>query len=427
MSVVNKMLRDLEARERQQAINANYVPEKSIKHWVLIGAVLMVSASVAATYAVSTAFVPDTNTGKDEAKETHVEKLPTDRYAVTDQELDDLSTEQKLVQIADTESLDLTERLSLKDYNAKHAKGESIGDSEVEVITKTTGQFDVQEQEISAPLVLVEKTPTELLVVDSHINPHSGSDVNAPDYLAGNEVHKLPKVAIKNEIEAKSLARFEINRQAKAVAKPTAEPAQILTVRPSNGSKQELSNLRSQAHIESRAGNNEKVIQILNEILILAPSDQKTRKQLAALLFSKVRVQEASKVLREGLELAPAESSLRLMLARTYFKSGNVESAFEVLSQHPYQKMASDDLLSLRAALAEKLGLYAEAQNDYQALVNRNPMQAKWWLGLGVSQDKQKLVVQALDSYQQAKALNQLPVQVDSFVSKRIQLLTRES
>lgn len=427
MSVVNKMLRDLEARERQQAVNTNYVPQKSIKHWVLIGVVLMASASVAATYAVSTAFIPDTKTGKDEAKETHVEKLPTDRYAGIVQEIDDLSTKQKLVQIAKTESLDLTERSSLKDYKAKHAKIVGIGDSEVAIITKTTGQFDVQEQEINAPTLLGEKTPTELLISDSHINRHSNSDSNTPDYLAGKEAQNLPKVAAKNEIEVNSLARFDINRQAKAVIKPTAEPVQNFTVRPSNGSKQELSNLRSQAHIESRAGNDEKVIQILNEVLILAPSDQKTRKQLAALLFSKDKVREASTVLREGLMLAPAESSLRLMLARTYFKSGNLESAFEVLSQHPYQQMASDDLLSLRAALAEKLGLYAEAQNDYQALVNRHPMQAKWWLGLGVSQDKQKLVVQALNSYQQAKSLNQLPVQVDSFVSKRIQLLTRKS
>lgn len=200
-----------------------------------------------------------------------------------------------------------------------------------------------------------------------------------------------------------------------------------MKVAPSDGAKSQLSSLRAKAHMASEKQNDAEVARLLQEIVVLAPQDTKTRKQLAALLFSTNRLQEAQQVLAGGIQLAPADSSMRLMQSRIFFKLGDNSSAFNVLAEHPYRALANDELVSFRAALAERMGKYDTAQQDYLLLVERNPSEAKWWLGLGVSQDKQKLHKQAINSYQQAQSLNQLPQQVDVFVAERIQLLARSS
>ncbi len=431
MSVVNKMLRDLEAREQYKASSANYVPGKNSKHWVALGALLFLIMVLAASFAARTAFVPDTNTHKDEPHETQIEKLPTDRYVSADQNHKGHSTQQTPNQTVDIQTNSLDERVLTAESVAQYSTPNKMAGEKALADPIVTSSFNSNEQKRIIGSTPVEKTSVELNI---SANEHPPAEYTSypPDDEPGEAINAVSSINSANPQKASELedepklATFAIDRQVKAIINQNV-PERVLSVKPSNGAKKQLSNLRSQAHIESGAGNDERVIQILKEILTLAPSDQKSRKQLAVLLFSNARVQEASTVLSEGLKIAPAESSLRMMLARALFKSGNIDSAFEVLSQHPYQQIASDELLSLRAALAEKLGLYAQAQTDYQILVNRDPNQAKWWLGLGVSQDKQKLITQALTSYQQAKALNQLPIQVDSFVTKRIQLLTRGS
>ncbi|MDT0595654.1 tetratricopeptide repeat protein [Glaciecola petra] len=189
----------------------------------------------------------------------------------------------------------------------------------------------------------------------------------------------------------------------------------------------QLSSLKAQASMASRDNDNKKVMQILQKILQISPIQSRARKQLAAMLFSKSQNNKAAEVLLDGLAIDPQDSSMRLMLARIYFKEGNGQQAFSLLNSHPYGQLANDELLSFRAALAEKMGNYEVAQNDYLMLVQRNPAEAKWWLGLGVSHDKQSMGEQAIAAYQQAYSLNQLPQQVNEFVQKRIALLERRS
>jgi MSHA biogenesis protein MshN len=215
------------------------------------------------------------------------------------------------------------------------------------------------------------------------------------------------------------------------VDKVIEEPAQVkaseFVVAASDGAKTSLSSLRAKAFIASQKNDDASVVKILHEILSIAPQEIKIRKQLAALLFSKSELGDAKNVLSIGIEQAPADSSMRLMLSRIFYRLGELDQAFTVLTEHPYSALANDELVSFRAALAEKTGNYVTAQEDYLLLVQRNPNDAKWWLGLGVSQDKQKLSEQAISSYQQAQSLNQLPQQVDTFVAQRIQLLARRS
>jgi MSHA biogenesis protein MshN len=243
-----------------------------------------------------------------------------------------------------------------------------------------------------------------------------------------NNTHNLDRVPSALIETSKQAPNVQKNTQASNVAvalTPKRDPH--FSVAPSSGSQGQLSRLRAKAHMASEKNNDAEVTRLLKEILFIAPLETKTRKQLAALLFSTNKLSDAQQVLAQGIKQTPSDSSMRLMQSRIFFKLGDNSSAFTVLSEHPYSALANDELVSFRAALAEKIGQYGNAQKDYQILVQRNPKDAKWWLGLGVSQDKQKLNEQAVSSYQQAQSLNQLPLKVDLFLAERIELLTRRS
>jgi len=355
MSVVNKMLSDLENRPHQAPKTANYVPPKSRKlFWTGIVVSAVFSVSIAFTTFVDTsANIP----------------APVER----------------------------TEEI-LYDPN----KGDQFAHTPTTEITNAN----------------LDRHP------NTNLDRHSNIDNKHQDnklFANQDAQHRSATSTTKHEpVETKSVVMSEAQQAAKAT-----KPLSTLNIQASDGAKGRLSQLRAQAHHASEKGDEQAVIATLHEIIDLAPEDLRTRKQLAAMLFSKQQLQAALQVLQQALIQAPADSSSRLMMARIYYKTNKHNTALDILKAHPHYSLANDELLSFRAALAESLEEYEIAQHDYQLLVDRNPSEAKWWLGLGVSQDKQMLGPQAIASYEQAKSLNQLPQQVDSFVEQRIRLLAR--
>lgn len=380
MSVVNKMLKDLENRQHPVQTSANYVPPNKTKTaWLgLAGGIVTISfIAVAATLY----FQQDKQLPARQSKDALYEPKKGDVIASVEPGAENLPS--RSVNLDRQENLD------------RHANPDGA---------------NLDRHKKPNALNKVQKTPT---------NTHEDTMPIQREGLAELELQQL---------ESQQQATTQIAN--KLAPQP---PAQLIskntefTMKPSDGSQANLSQLRAQAHLASQQGNDALVIASLRQIIALAPNDLRTRKQLAALLFSKNKMPEAQQVLVESIAQAPVDSSSRLMLARIYFKSGDNRKALQVLQAHPQNTLANDELLSFRAALSEREGEYGLAEQDYFILVQRNPKEAKWWLGLGVSQDKQRLSLEAIASYEQAQLLNQLPNQVDSFVEQRIKLLARRS
>lgn len=370
MSVVNKMLRDLEARENGQQVSANYIHSTN-KHWLyLIFAFVLLVMTIVSTFYVLKVF-----------------ELTNDE-----------ESQPSLGPQQDT-------------FNRQ--KGDEIAQLvkppvDAEYVTR---------------LKTIDQTPTTKVQVEESRQPNAEDTRLVETELAETKL-------LETKLTETMLAKTELEKtkgQPAAQKNIQAKSSPYFSVSPSNGANQRLSLLRAQAHIAAQQQDDARVIDLLSQILALSPNENRTRKQLSALLYSKKRLNEAQGVLLEGLKLSPEDTDLRLMLSRILFKSGDHAKAFKLLNQHPRANSASDEFISFRAALAEKIGNYKSAQNDYYILLKRNPNDAKWWLGLGVSQDKQKLAEQAINSYQQAKSLKQLPKAVESFVVERIQLLARQS
>ncbi|QHJ12531.1 Beta-barrel assembly-enhancing protease [Paraglaciecola mesophila] len=158
----------------------------------------------------------------------------------------------------------------------------------------------------------------------------------------------------------------------------------------------------------------------LQKLLSTDPNNLRIRKKLASLLFAENRLQEAQALLTEGVASQPEQHDLRLMLARLFAQQDNPSKALSLLLEVSPSLVLHSDYYAYRGALAQQMENYAQAQQDYQKLVNAEPQQAKWWLGLGIAQDSSGDKTQALVSYQKADNEQQLTPQVIRFVRQRL-------
>jgi MSHA biogenesis protein MshN len=191
----------------------------------------------------------------------------------------------------------------------------------------------------------------------------------------------------------------------------------------STSAKDSVSGIQQEVNRQLQSGDKAGAIKNLTRVLAIEPRNLSARKKLASLHFGLGNTAIASELLQQGIALAPSDSAMRLMLARLLFRADNPDSALQLLKAHPRSVIADDELLSFRAALAEKQGDYGQAIEDYSQLIDRQQTNARWWLGLAVSQDKQSLRQEAITSYRRAQTLNQLSDQVSTFVQQRLSVL----
>jgi MSHA biogenesis protein MshN len=378
MSVVNKMLQDLEARKQRQTISGDYVPKQPMEPkakrfgvWGIAGAICIVSVAVVASQLQTT-----------DPSIAHYQ--PADTRTLESEVVENANNNSDIVEPADTSAQVKTSTSNL--------------DAVPSAIIK-----DLEE-----PTLLAQATADLDSSAEEPIFQESMTKQPEPKQLTATPVEEVQPVLATTE-------------------EPAPKGSGEFSIAPSNGAIAELSSLREQARVALAEEDKGGAIDALRAILVNYPEDLRAPKQLASILFSQQRFGEAAQVLEVALQRLPSDSSLRMMLSRIAFKTGDIQLAYETLAAHPFERLADIELLSFRAALAERLKHYEHANQDYVLLVGREPRNARWWLGLGVSQDKLAQTGAAIKSYQQAKDLNQLPSQVREFLQERIDILARQS
>jgi MSHA biogenesis protein MshN len=222
------------------------------------------------------------------------------------------------------------------------------------------------------------------------------------------------------EIEQTDTAPTEI-AQTETKQTETGEP--VFNVSSSNKSASTHRMIEQRIQLSLKNGDTASALKDLNNLLALEPRNASARKRLSSLEFAQGNPKRAAFLLDQGIKLSPNDSSMRLMLARLLFRENRNAQALAILNDHPKSVIADNDLLSFRAALAEKQKDYATSLEDYAVLLQRQPGNARWMLGLAISQDKQKMIEQAVITYKKVKSSNQLSAQVVSFVDGRLAAL----
>ncbi|MFT2092274.1 tetratricopeptide repeat protein [Paraglaciecola sp. 2405UD69-4] len=182
------------------------------------------------------------------------------------------------------------------------------------------------------------------------------------------------------------------------------------------------------AQISERLANNDinQASILLNQLINKESNNISARKKLAALFFSQGNDQQAKLLLLRSVEQFPSDGGFKLMLARLYVAQGTPNEALDVLSGFQPELSKGIEYLGYRAALAQQLNEIELARKDYQALTQLEPQNARWWLGLGITNDKIGSYDTALQSYRKASSFKTLDLSVEEFVTARITLLMED-
>jgi MSHA biogenesis protein MshN len=116
------------------------------------------------------------------------------------------------------------------------------------------------------------------------------------------------------------------------------------------------------------------------------PGAHQTRKTLATILMAQRNDAAAREVLESGLKLAPNFGPFKKLYARLLLNS-EAERAVTLLEQVPPELTLDTEYHEIYAAALQMSAQFEAASLVYEALLQLDDRNARWWMGLAVSRD----------------------------------------
>jgi len=157
--------------------------------------------------------------------------------------------------------------------------------------------------------------------------------------------------------------------------------------------------------------------------LEIDPGHDAARQTMVALLLEAKRVDEAAASLQEALALNTENTGFAMLLARIMVESNDIPTALFVLQRHAAPPDRNPDFHAFAAALFQRLDRHKEAIEQYQAALRLAPSAGIWWLGLGISFQAVEQPKEALEAFTRAKSAGNLAPDLLGFVEQRLRQL----
>lgn len=161
----------------------------------------------------------------------------------------------------------------------------------------------------------------------------------------------------------------------------------------------------------------------LEQALKLDPTHDAARQTLVGLLIEAKHSEEAIRHLQAGLALDPRQPALAMLLARLQIEGGG-NGVDTLLRTLPYAGNNADYHAFLAGAL-QRAQRHREAAEQYQAALRAAPGNGVWWMGLGMSLQAERRNAEALDAFQRARTSGTLSAELQAFVERWLQQLGR--
>ena len=157
--------------------------------------------------------------------------------------------------------------------------------------------------------------------------------------------------------------------------------------------------------------------------LEIDPGHETARQTMVALLLEAKRVDEAALSLQEGLALNTDNTGFAMLLARIMVERNDIPAALFVLQRHAAPPDRNPDFHAFAAALYQRLDRHKEAIEQYQAALRLAPSAGVWWMGLGISFQAVERPKDALEAFTRAKSAGNLAPNLVSFVDQKLRQL----
>jgi MSHA biogenesis protein MshN len=157
--------------------------------------------------------------------------------------------------------------------------------------------------------------------------------------------------------------------------------------------------------------------------LEIDPGHEAARQTLVALLIEAKRMDEAARTLQQGLALDTENTGFAMLLARIMVERNDISTALFVLQRHAAPPDRNPDFHAFAGALYQRLDRHKEAIEQYQAALRLAPSAGVWWLGLGISLQTVGRLKDAQEAFTRAKSAGNLAPDLLSFVDQRLRQL----
>lgn len=169
-----------------------------------------------------------------------------------------------------------------------------------------------------------------------------------------------------------------------------------------------------------RQGDVDKAAAGFRAALANSPEHGAARQSLAALLIESRRYDEAEELLRNGMELAPVRLVSTLALARLKVERNQSPAALDLLLKNQAIGEGSADYQGFAGALLNRTGRSAEAVDRYRSATRLAPADGRWWVGLGIALDGAGRTAEAREAYGKARGQPGLPADLAQHVEQRL-------
>lgn len=153
------------------------------------------------------------------------------------------------------------------------------------------------------------------------------------------------------------------------------------------------------------------------------PLHLEARTLYAGSLVSRGNVASAKQVLAAGLDMNPGASEWAMQYARLLVNEDRTTDAVMVLRRSLPSIENNEDYYAFYAALLQRTLRHEEAVGYYGSLLQRDPDNGLWWMGLAISQEGMRNSEGALRSYNRALQAQSLNPELQQYVSKQIERL----
>ena len=153
------------------------------------------------------------------------------------------------------------------------------------------------------------------------------------------------------------------------------------------------------------------------------PRHEAARQTLVGLLIEAKRPDEAIRQLGAALALDPRQPAMAMLMARLQLERGSpgIDTLMRTL---PYAAGNGEYQAFLAGALARE-GRHREAAEHYGVALRTAPQNGVWWMGLGISLQAEKRTAEALAAYQKARESGTLSPELQGFVDRKLKQLAQ--
>ncbi|WP_395407847.1 hypothetical protein ACHMW6_14790 [Pseudoduganella sp. UC29_106] len=162
----------------------------------------------------------------------------------------------------------------------------------------------------------------------------------------------------------------------------------------------------------------------LEQAVFLYPRHEAARQTLIGLLVERKQYPEAVRHLQFAVGLDPRQSNMVMLLARLQGEQGG--PAIETLQRGLQYANGNADYRALLGGLLQRAQRHKEAIDQYSAAVQMQPGQGVWWMGLGISLQAEQRKAEARDAFVRARDSGRLSAELQSFVERKLQQLAAQ-